>query len=95
MTTGQARPERLPWIRRRGDRATSFSIDYNLDLANKVIGGMVDSDDIAIALHLMGWKIVPLHKDAPPWPMFSSHLLNPPWAKIEPRCWRGRRRAAT
>jgi hypothetical protein len=58
-----------------------WSEDYNLELANKIIGLWLDSDDIAIALDLMGWKIVPINDDGHPWPMFTSHPLNPPWAE--------------
>ena len=79
--------ERAPW-HGPGDS------EYNLDVANEVIGvtgGWIDSDDITIALHLMGWKIVPLNDDGPPWPMFEPHPLNPPWAV---KTWRQDKGAA-
>ena len=38
-------------------------IEYNLEVANELILGTVNSDDIAIALHLMGWKIVQIDGD--------------------------------
>jgi hypothetical protein len=48
-------------------------------------------EDSEYALHLMGWKIVPLNDDGPPWPMFEPHPLNPPWAV---KTWRQDKGAA-
>jgi non-ribosomal peptide synthetase component F len=68
------KPERAPWQART-------MIEHNLEVANELILGTGNSDDIAIALHLMGWKIVQIDGDDRQWPMSEPHPLNPPWAE--------------
>jgi hypothetical protein len=71
---------------RRGTLFEDEDRERNAELANQIILGCSGyADDMAIALDMMGWKIVPINGDSTTkWPMAERHPLNPPWADDDP-----------
>jgi hypothetical protein len=74
-------PPRVRWRKVRWDTEyEDYDLDCNRIWADKVIFEIANADDIAIALDMKGWKIVPIDGDDPKWHMLNPHPLSPSWA---------------